>query len=481
MDKKAETKRVSASRHALTRRAAGHHLGLEIIETAKLALPIVLTQVGQIGMLTTDFAFIGRIGPEALAATALGSRIYVISVTFGVGLLAAIGPIAAQAFAANNLAVVRYSLRMGLWAALLLSVPMMASALHGEQILLALGQAPDVARLAQQYLFGLAWGMAPALSFLAIRNFMAAINQPEPAIWISLASIPINALLVYVLIYGKLGLPRLELFGAGLATTLVNSATFVVGLLFATRRRSFSEYQVLGDFWRFDWTLMRQIIVIGTPISIASLIVYGLFSAAALLAGLVSASALAAHQIAFQIAAILFMIPFGIGMAAAVRVGHAVGRKDVASVKRAGLITILLGVVIATILTLAVITARFEIAKFFLSETGDDADATISLAAQLLLVGASFFVTDAVANIAAGSLRGLKDTRVPLLFAGISYWLIGFSLSYVLGLRMGFGAIGIWIGLSIGTTVYAGLLVLRFHRLANKLLLRALDGANQDR
>lgn len=468
MNNRAETRRGLALRYVLRRRAAGYCLGVELRETAKLALPMVLTQLGQIGMMTTDLIFIGRIGAEALAATALAGRIYVISVTFGIGLLAAIAPIAAQAFAANNLAVVRCSLRMGLWAALLLSAPMMAFALRGEKILLALGQAPDAARLAQQYLLGLVWGVAPALSFLALRNFMAAIGRPEPAFWIILLSIPINALFVYVLIHGKFGLPRLELFGAGLATTLVNCATFLAGLWCATYRQPFRDYRVMAYLWRFDWTLMRQLIMVGTPISIASVIGYGLFSAAALLAGLISPSALAAHQIAFHVAAILFMIPFGIGMAAAVRVGHAVGRNDVAGVKRAGLVSMLVGAVTAIILTVAVITARFEIAKLFLSKSDSDAEATAELAAKLLLVGASFFVTDAVANIAAGALRGLKDTRMPLLFAGISYWLIGFSLSYVLSLKMGFGAIGIWIGLSIGTTIYGGLLVMRFLLLASR-------------
>lgn len=163
------------------------------------------------------------------------------------------------------------------------------------------------------------------------------------------------------------------------------------------------------------------------------------------------------------------MIPFGISMAAAVRVGHAVGRNDIPGVTRAGLVAILLGVIIAAVLTLAVIAARFEIPKLFLGESTADANATIGLAAKLLLVGAGFFIPDAVQNIAAGALRGLKDTRVPPLFAGIGYWLIGISLSYVLSVKVGLGAIGLWIGLSIGTIVYAALLVPRFQLLASKL------------
>lgn len=449
-------------------RARGHQFAVELSETAKLALPMVLTQVGQIAIMTTDLAFIGHIGAEALAGTALAGRVYLVSLTFGLGLLASIAPLTAQAFGADNMAVVRRSLRMGLWAALLLSLPITAFALHGEQILLYLGQAPGAARLAQQYLFGLAWGVAPALCFQAIRSFMGAVKRPEPVLWITLAAVPVNALLVYLLLHGKLGLPRLELFGAGLATSLVNCGTFFASLWFATMRRPFRDYHVLAYFWRFDWPIMRQLIAMGTPISIGSLIGYGGTSAASVLAGLISTSALAAHQIAIQVAATLFMIPFGISMAAAVRVGHAVGRNDGPGIKQAGLVAMLLGIVITAIMTLAVIAARFEIAELFLGDSAGDADATIGLAAKLLLVGASFFIIDAVESIAAGGLRGLKDTWVPLLFAGIAYWLVGLSLGYVLGLKIGLGAIGIWIGLSIGTTVYAGLLVLRFQLLANR-------------
>jgi MATE family multidrug resistance protein len=341
--------------------------------------------------------------------------------------------------------------------------------LRGEHILLILGQAPQTARLAQHYLFGLAWGVAPALWFLALRSFMGAVNRPQPILWITLAAIPVNALLVYLLMYGELGLPRLELFGAGLATTLVNCVTFLAALWFATCRRPFSDYRVLTRLWCLDWPLLLQLAAIGAPISMAFLMEYGLFSAAALLMGLISTTALAAHQIALQVTAILFMIPFGISMAATVRVGHAVGRNDGPGVKRAGLVAMLLGIVIVAILTLAVIATRLEIAEFFLGDIAQNAAATIELAAALLLIGASFFITDAVQSIAIGSLRGLKDTRVPLLFAGLGYWLIGFPLSYMLAFRTGLGAIGVWIGLSIGTAVYAALLVLRFRLLANRL------------
>jgi MATE family multidrug resistance protein len=223
---------------ASTTAASDCHLAVELTETLKLAVPIALTQLGQIGMMTIDLALIGRLGDAAVASAALAGTVYFVSFTFGMGLVSAVAPLAAQAFGARDPRMVRRALRVGLWAALLISLPIMVFPLYGEQILLRLGQASATARLAQQYLFGLAWGVAPALWFMAIRGFMGAVNRPEPGLWITLVAIPANALLVYLLIHGEWGLPRLELFGAGLGTAMVNFGMFLAGLWFASAGHS---------------------------------------------------------------------------------------------------------------------------------------------------------------------------------------------------------------------------------------------------
>src|SRR5687768_5509206 len=218
------------------------HLAEEFAETLKLAVPLALTQLGQIAMMTTDLAFIGRLGGEAVAAAALAHTVFFVIFTVGMGLVSAVALLAAQAFGARDPRMVRRALRVGLWAALLIALPMMAFPLKGEAILLALGQTPVNAQLAQQYLFGLVWGIAPALWFIAIRGFMGAVNRPEPILWITLAAIPANGVLVYALIHGAWGLPRLELFGAGLGTAIINICSFLAGLWFVTRRRPFKKY-----------------------------------------------------------------------------------------------------------------------------------------------------------------------------------------------------------------------------------------------
>ncbi|MGY0570457.1 MATE family efflux transporter [Bradyrhizobium sp. RDM12] len=444
------------------------HLAQEFVETLRLAVPMMLTQLGQIAMITSDLALIGRLGEDAVAAAALAHTVYFVSFTFGLGLMAAVSPLAAQAFGAGDVRRIRLSLRVGLWVALLISLPMMASPLYGEHILIALGQAPHSASLAQRYLNGLAWGIAPALGFIALRSMMSAVNRPQPPLWITLAAIPANFVLVYCLIHGLFGLPELGLFGAGLATTLVNLGTFIAALAIAAWRRPFADYHPLAHLWRIDWPLMRQLIAIGAPISFSLLLEYGLFSSAALLMGLISTTALAAHQIALQVTAVLFMVPLGIGMAATVRVGHAFGRNEPAGVRRAGLVAAVLGIAFVSGLTVVVILGRYELGRLFFGSSEANAP-TVELTATLLLVGATFFIADALQTIMGGALRGINDTRMTLVFAAIGYWCVGFPIAWALAFHAGLGAVGVWIGLSIGSFAYAGLLISRFRMLTHKI------------
>jgi MATE family multidrug resistance protein len=446
-----------------------NHLAQEFVETLRLAVPMMLTQLGQMAMMTTDLALIGRLGEDAVAAAALAHTVYFVSFTFGLGLVVAVSPLAAQAFGADDVGRMRRSLRVGLWTALLISLPMMASPLCGEAILLTLGQAPGSAGLAQHYLNGLAWGIAPALGFVALRSLMSAMNRPQAPLWITLAAIPANAVLVYVLIHGLLGLPELGLLGAGLATTLVNLGTFLAALGIVAWRKPYADFRPLAKLWQIDWPLLRELVVLGAPISFAMLMEYGLFSSAALLMGLISTTALAAHQVALQVTAVLFMVPLGIGMAATVRVGHAFGRNEPEAVRRAGLVAALLGIAFGAALTVAVVLGRYALGRLFFG-SGVASAASIDLTAMLLLVGATFFIADGLQTIMGGALRGLNDTRMTLVFAAIGYWCVAFPVAWVLAFHTALGAAGVWIGLSIGSFVYAGLLILRFRMLTRRLL-----------
>ncbi|HWK97812.1 MAG TPA: MATE family efflux transporter [Pseudolabrys sp.] len=438
---------------------------IELRATVKLALPIALTQLGQVAMMTSDLILIGRLGDVAIAGAALAHLILFVGFVFGMGLMSAVSPLAAQAYGGREPRMVRRSLRVGLWAAVMVGAPMTVAMLFGEHFLLALGQDPEAARLAGQYLMGLCWCLIPGWWFIALRGFMSAVNRPEPALWITVAAVPANLLLAYALIYGEFGLPRLEMLGAGVATTAVNIMMCAAALWVAYTQRPFKKYQVLGHFWRMDWPLTGQLFVIGGPIAGAFLLEYGLFGGAAILMGWISTVALAAHQIALQVASILFMAPFGISMAATVRVGHAVGRRDPVETRRAGFAAIALGAAFMATMVVLILLTRHLLPLAFLDGGRADADATLALAATLLASGATFFIADGVQTIAAGALRGLNDTRVPLLFACLSFWIVGFGTSYTFAFPAGLGAVGVWIGFTVGLALYAVLLVWRFNAL----------------
>ncbi len=449
----------------------------ELRATVKLALPIALTQLGQVAMMTSDLILIGRLGDIAIAGAALGHIILFACFVLGMGLMSAVSPLAAQAYGAREPRMVRRALRVGLWAAVFIGVPMtLAMFAGGEAMLRALGQDDIAARLAGQYLMGLSWCLVPGWWFIAIRGFMGAVNRPEPALWIMLAAIPANLLLAYMLIFGEFGMPQLGMVGAGIATTIVNLGMCIAGLWVCYTQPPFRKYQVLGRFWRLDWALTGKLFVIGLPIAGAFLLEYGLFASAAILMGWIGTTALAAHQIALQVASILFMAPFGISMAATVRVGHAVGRRDPIGTRRAGFAAIALGATFMALMVVLILATRQVIPLAFLNANSADASATLALAATLLAAGSSFFIADGVQTIAAGALRGLNDTRVPLLFAAISFWGVGFATSYGLAFAAQLEAVGIWIGFTVGLGVYALLLLWRFNALTRHGYLPDLPG-----
>ncbi len=449
----------------------------ELVETIKLATPMAATQLGQIAMMTTDLALLGRLGDHVVGAVALAHAVLFAAYTLGLGLVSAVAPLASQAFGAREPRFVRRAVRVGIWVALLAGVPLTVLQLWGEGILLALGQPPESAGLAGRYLLGLSWCLVPAWIFIVLRNFMSAVNRPEPALWITLAAIPLNGLVSWGLIYGDFGLPALDILGAGLATTIVNVAMCAAAVWFAYTRHPFKKYRVLGRFWHPDWTLMGRLLVVGLPISGAFLVEFGLFAGAALLMGHIGTVALAAHAIALQTAAILYMVPFGISLAATVRVGHAVGRRDAAGARRAGFAALALAAAFMAAMTLMVVLARHAVPLLFLGSGAAAAGETVALAATLLVLGATFSITDGVQSVAAGALRGLNDTSVPFAIAVFSFWVVGFATSYALGFPLGLGAVGVWTGLSIGTGAFALLLLWRFQALTRARYMPAVPGA----
>jgi MATE family multidrug resistance protein len=440
----------------------------EFSATIALAAPIVLTQLGQIAMMTTDLALIGRLSDAAVGAAALGHAVMYSAYMLCLGLASAVTPLASQAVGAREPRGVRSALHAGLWAVTILGLPLIALQLRAESFLIMLGQTAEVAALTGRYLDGLAWSMVPACWFVALRNFMSSVDRPEPALWITLVAVPANGGLAYVLIHGLFGLPEFGILGAGLATTIVSLLMCVAGGWVALTRLPFRRYHLLNGFWRADWRVLRQLTLLGLPISATYLLEYSLFAFAAVMMGWIGTTALVGHQIALQVAAIVFMVPLGISLGATVRVGHAAGRRDLVGARRAGLAAIFLGVTFMAAMAMLTALFRRDIPLIFLGDGADET--TVTLTASLLVLGATFFIADGVQTIAIGALRGINDTRIPMLFSVFSFWAVGFTAAYLLAFRFGFGASGVWIGLSVSVIVYGALLISRL-----LILLRRRD------
>lgn len=448
-------------------------LRAELGATVKLALPMALTQLGQTAMLTTDVLLVGRLGADAVAAAALGMNFFFLLFIVGMGIVTATAPLAAQAHGAGDARGVRRVTRMGLWAGFAVGLPSSLVLAAGEPILVAIGQDAKLAALAGAYLSTLLWCSVPALWLIVLRNFVSALHRPRSALWVMLAGIPLNALLVYAFVFGRFGMPEMGIAGAGLATTLVQIAMLLAQTAVAVWGRPFREYRILARWWRADGVRLGQVFALGAPILVSFLLEAGVFIAAVVLMGWLGTVPLAAHQIAVQIASITFMIPFGIAQAATVRVGHAVGRGDRAGVRRAGWVAIALGTAFMAAMAALLYALRFELPALFLDPAEGNGREVVRLAATLLVLAALFQMFDGAQAIAMGSLRGMSDARIPMLLAALSYWVIGFSLAYVLAFPAGLGAIGIWIGLALGLALAALLLGARFHRLSRRGYLPA--------
>ena len=351
---------------------------------------------------------------------------------------------------------------MGLWAGLLLGVPLSAAQIFGEAILIRLGQAPALAALAGDYLSTLLFALVPALWLIVLRNFVSALGRPRSAAIIMIVGIVLNGVLVWALVFGRLGLPAMGMAGAGLATAIVQWAMVLAQFAVAVWGRPFRRYHVLGHFWRVDGPRLRRVFALGLPISGAFMLEVGVFIAAVFLIGAMGTVPLAAHQIAIQVASITFMVPFGVSQAATVRVGHAVGAGDLAGRRSAGLAALAIGIAFMVVMAVLLWTQRTWLAGLFIGADAKDAAAVVAMASTLLVFAAIFQAFDGAQSIAMGALRGMNDTNVPMLLAAIGYWAVGFSVAYALGVALERGVVGVWIGLAVGLAVAATLLVGRF-------------------
>ena len=438
----------------------------EIKATLALAWPMVLTNLGQTAMTATDVMMMGRLGPQALAAGALGSNLYFMPLIFGLGLMLATSPMVATELGRMRHSVrdLRRTVRQGLWLAVLAALPIWLFLWHGETVLLAMGQEPALAHQAGVYLRWLQWAVLPFYGYIVLRSFISALERPGWALVIVFAAVAGNVLFNWMFMFGNLGVPAMGIAGSGLATSLSSLLMFAGLAAVVLVEPKFRRYRLFGRFWRADWPRFRALLKLGLPIAGILAFEVTIFSVSALLMGLIDADSLAAHAIATQITSITFMVPLGLNQAATVRVGLAYGARNREGISRAGWASFAIGVSFMALTGLAMILAPHLLIRAFI-DVADPANAhVIGLAVSFLALAALFQVFDGAQAVAAGMLRGLHDTRVPMVYAAIGYWGVGLPLGVLLAFRFGLAGVGIWTGLALGLAVVSVLLLARWLR-----------------
>ena len=437
--------------------------------TVTLALPLIFTQLAQMSVATTDVLLLGRLSAEALASSAVALTVFFFVWVLGFGPASAISPMIAHARGADpdDEKSVRDITRMGLWATIIISPFLMSVLYFSESILLFLGQDPALARAAGIYNISLSIGLPFSLGFLLLRNYVAALERPNSALWVMLATIIVNAIGNYALIFGHFGMPAMGLVGSGIASAFAHIFSFVVMLAIVRLTPALHQYRIMSNFLTPAWSKLSEVFRLGTPMSVTMTFEVGFFTSAALVMGTFGMASVAAHQIALNLASTTFMVPLGIAMAATVRVGLAAGSGDSEGVRRAGWTAI--GISILFMMVSGGMIALFaeDVAQLYLPHSTENA-AVIALTVVFLKVAAAFQLFDGIQAAAQMSIRGLKDAKSPMWICGISYWLIGFPVCFLLAFSFGLKGLGIWLGLAFGLFVAALALSTRFYYMTRR-------------
>ncbi|HEX2253753.1 MAG TPA: MATE family efflux transporter [Thermoanaerobaculia bacterium] len=436
-------------------------LGREVAATTRLAVPLVGGQLAQMGLNFVDTVMAGNLGPRELAAVAVGGSVWGALQLFDFGVLLAVPPTVAQMDGAGRRERVGPFVRQAAWLALALAA-VTALALWNARPLLELVEVePEIVPLAAGYLRALAWGVPAWALYLLLRFTSEGTGATRPILYFGLLGLPVNAFANWVLMYGHLGMPRLGAIGCGHATAVVWTAQLVAMTIYVRRHR---RYRDLALFARLEPPARRrlaEVLRLGLPVGLMLFVEASIFTVVALAIGSLGTVAVAGHQVAFSFAALAFMVPLGISMAITVRVGHAVGRRDPSAVRRAAGVGAALALASQAVAAALMLLFPRAVAGFYTNDP-----AVLAVAVDLLFFAALFQLSDGLQVCAAGALRGVKDTRVPMAIVVVAYWLVGLPLGLGLAFPGGLGPRGLWIGLIAALTVVGLLLAVRFHRVS---------------
>lgn len=450
-------------------------LRTEFRATLTLAVPLAAANLLQMLVHAIDVIFVARLGDAALAASSLGVAIFGLLLWTGSGLVGASAPLIAAELGRRKHAVreVRRTVRMALWLSALVSLVFMGICAAGGPIMLATGQPPETSARAASFLLILMWGLFPMIAATVLRIFVSALGRPTIATAITFGALFVNALGNWALVFGHLGMPALGLHGSAISSVMTSVLMLAAYVVVIQSDRRLRRYHLFGNWWRSEWSRFFEMLRIGTPINLTILAEAGLFTGAAFLMGRIGEAELAGHTIALQVAALAFQIPFGVAQAATIRVGLAYGARDHCGIANAGTASLVLGIGFMAFTALLMWLFPHLVLSIYVDVDDAKNAALVGFALQFLVVAAAFQLFDGAQAVAAGVLRGLQDTRIPMIIAICGYWIAGYGTAIYLGFWTPLAGVGVWIGLAVGLVVVSAVLLLRWRMRARLGLLPA--------
>jgi MATE family multidrug resistance protein len=435
----------------------------ETRKLAKLGAPIVGTQLLGMGLNLTDTIMAGNLSALDLAGVAIGNSLYMPIVVFCFAVMHAITPIVGEHLGARRFFEIGKSARQLFWLVLMLAIPAFFLLRNISLVMEAIGVTEEIIPIADGYLKAISWGVLFILLFAGFRNFSEGLGVARPAMYITGSSIIINIGANYVLMYGKFGFPALGAVGTGYASSIVHFYVAVMLFFFLRGFKPFRRFNIFARTRGPEWKYIKEIVNVGLPNGISTVLEVLLFASVSLLMGKLSTQAAASHQIAINVAATMFMIPMGLSMAISQRVGYSIGQGSMPLARYRGFHGITIGTLCMMFTALILLSFPTLIVSIYTQD-----ETVRQVAASLLFMAAIFQISDGLQVGAFGALRGLKDTRIPMIFNLVAYWFVGFPIGYYLGMQTDMGPKGLWAGLIAGLSVAAVLHNYRFHRLTRQ-------------
>lgn len=442
----------------------------ELQDFLKLAIPLASAQVAQSATGFADTIMMGRMGPEALAAGGLASVIFLAVMTTVTGAVMGISPLVAEAFGAGQTRRIQQLVRQGLWLALLVSIPLMIVMSQLDSVLLRAGQDEAVVTVASGYLNTVLWSLLPVTAFAALRSTISALSQARPVMVIVGAGTAFNITGNYALGFGRWGLPELGLQGLALATVLAWWGMFLALAIYVAWHPLMRPYCFFQSLHRLRPHVLKQLVWVGVPIGLFSGLESGFFMVITFWMGTLGTAALAAHQLVLQTIIVAFMIPLGISFATTVRVGQWLGRRSRSGIHRVTWVSVSVTLTLMLCLSSLFLLFPEQIVGIYIDVNNPENAEIVAMAIPLLFVAAIAQVLDGIQKAVYGALQGLQDTRIPMIFNVMGYWVVGLGSGYLFAFVLGMGTVGLWLGQSIAiTAVFVSFVWRLFYLFSQKL------------